>query len=63
MHEIVLMSPCWGNTYLFYSSQQLPRLKLGPLKGWHGALEGPLTYFCNASGAADAEIQGHSQMR
>ena len=28
------MIPCRGNTYLFQSSQQLPRLRLGPLKGF-----------------------------
>ena len=35
-----------GNTILFRSSQQLPHLRLGPLKGflsWHGALQGPST--------------------
>ena len=38
------MTPIWGNTFLFRSSQQLPRLRLGPSKGflsWHGALLGP----------------------
>ena len=36
------------DTILFCSSQQLPRLHLGPLKGflsWHGALQGPDTYL------------------
>ena len=28
------MTPRQGNTFLFRSSQQLPRLRLGPLKGW-----------------------------
>ena len=28
------MTPRWGNTILFRSSQQLPRLRLGPLKGF-----------------------------
>ena len=28
------MTPCPGNTTLFCSSQQLPRLGLGPLKGF-----------------------------
>ena len=35
-----------GNTFLFRSSQQLPCLRLGPLKGfmsWHGAHQGPPT--------------------
>ena len=32
------MTPRRGNTILFYSSEQLPRLRLGPLKG----LERPL---------------------
>ena len=34
------MTPCWGNTFLF---RPLPRLCLGPLKGylsWHCALQG-----------------------
>ena len=38
--------PSLGNTTLFRSSQQLPRLHPGPLKGflsWHGALQGPST--------------------
>ena len=38
------MTPCRGTTILFRSSQQLPRLRLGHLKGflsWHGALQGP----------------------
>ena len=40
------MTPHLGNTILFRSSQQLPRLRLGPSKGflsWHGALLGPST--------------------
>ena len=40
------MTPHRGNTILFCSPQQLPRLRLGPLKGclnWHGALTGPST--------------------
>ena len=40
------MTPCQGNTFLFCFSHQLPRLRLGPMKGflsWHGALQGPLT--------------------
>ena len=38
--------PRQGFTFLFCSSQQLPRLRLGPLKGflsWHGTLQGPST--------------------
>ena len=38
--------PSSGNNILFRSSQQLPRLRLGPLKGflsWHSALQGPST--------------------
>ena len=44
--EVKSMTPHWGNTFLFHSSQQLPRLRLGPSKGflsWHGALLGPST--------------------
>ena len=40
------MTPRRGNTIPFRSSQQLPRLRLRPLKGflsWHGALQGPST--------------------
>ena len=40
------MIPHRGNTILFRSSQQLPRLRLGPSKGflsWHGALLEPST--------------------
>ena len=40
------MTPHRGNTILFRSSQQLPRLRLGPSKGFlscHGALLGPST--------------------
>ena len=40
------MTPSWGNTILFRSSRQLPRLRLGPSKGflsWHGALLRPST--------------------
>ena len=43
------MTPGRGNIFLFCFSQQLPRLHLGPLKGflgWHGALQGPLTLPC-----------------
>ena len=42
------MSPRWGNTFLFRSPHKLPRLHLGPLKGflsWHGVLA-----LCYASG-------------
>ena len=42
------MTPHWGNTVLFRSSQQLFGLCLGPLKGFlscHGALQVPLTYI------------------
>ena len=38
------MTLWWGNTFLFCSYKQLPRLRLGPLKGflsWHGAVQGP----------------------
>ena len=38
------MTSCQLNIFLFWSSQELPRLRLGPLKGflsWHGALQGP----------------------
>ena len=40
------MTPHRGNTILFRSSQQLPRLRLGPLKGFlssHGTLQGSET--------------------
>ena len=40
------MTPLRGNAILFRSSQQLPRLRLRPSKGflsWHGALLGPST--------------------
>ena len=40
------MTPRRRNTILFRSSQQLPRLRLGPSKGflsWHGALLKPST--------------------
>ena len=40
------MTPHRGNTMFFRSSQQLPCLRLGPLKGLfsrHGTLEGLLT--------------------
>ena len=40
------ITPRLGTTILFPSSQQLPRLRLGPLKGflnWHSALQGPST--------------------
>ena len=43
------MTPCWGNTILFRSSQQLPHLSIGLLKGSmsrHGALQGPSTWTC-----------------
>ena len=58
------MTPNWGKTVLFRSSQQLPRLRLGPLKGF---FEGPFKVFkgpqlasCVASGTT--EIQGHCQV-
>ena len=38
------MTPHLGMTFLFRSSQQLPRLRLGPLKSffsWHDAPKGP----------------------
>ena len=40
------MTPSRGNTILFRSSRRLPRLRLGPLKGFlsrHGTLQGPST--------------------
>ena len=43
------MTPHWGNTVLFRSSQQLPRLRLGPRLA-----------SCVASGTT--EIQGHHQV-
>ena len=68
------MTPRQGNTFLFRSSQQLPRRHLGPLKGflsWHGTLQGPSprallpelqrykdTVRC---GALCAEVPGHRQ--
>ena len=66
------MTPCRGNTILFRSSQQLPRLRLGPLKGAvsaQKALDSPralltelqrykVTDSCAALGA---EVPGHRQ--
>ena len=40
------MTPQRGNTFLLHYSQELPRLRLGPLKGFlssHSALQGPST--------------------
>ena len=57
------MTPHRGNTVLFCSFQQFPRLRLGPSKGllsWHGALLGPSNALCNAPGTT--EIQGHPQV-
>ena len=48
------MTPRRGNTILFLSSQQLPRLRLGPSKG-------PRLASCVASGTT--EIQGHRQQQ
>ena len=42
------MTPCPGNVILFCSSQQVPCLRLGPLKGsldWHKVLQGPTTHL------------------
>ena len=54
------MTPHWENTF-FCSFQQLPRLRLGPLKGFmschHCGLQGP---FCVAS--RTTEIQRHVQV-
>ena len=52
------MAPRRGNTFLFHSSQQLPRLRLGPLKGFLNC-QGLLA-SCVASGTT--EIQGHRQV-
>ena len=46
--ESKLITPNWGNTFLFRSYQQLPCLHLGPLRcflSWHGALQGPSTHL------------------
>ena len=49
-HEFALRANQWPltseKTFLFRSSQQLPGLRLEPLKGflsWHGVFQGPLT--------------------
>ena len=71
------MTPHRGNTILFRSSQQLPRLRLGPSKGflsWHGALLGPSTRLVRCfrnyrdtrtlSGVSVcAEVPGHCKER
>ena len=57
------MTPHWGNTILFHSSQQLPRLCLGSLKGFQAdrvPFKGPRLASCVAS--ASTEIQGHRQV-
>ena len=57
------MTPHRGNTILFRSSQQLPRLCLGPLKGFSADMvlfKGPRLASCIASGTT--EIQGHRQV-
>ena len=53
-HRFASMTPHRGNSILCSSSQQLPCLRLGTLKGflsWHSALQGPSTclmrYFQN----------------
>ena len=54
------MTPRRGNAFLFRSSQQLPRLRLRPLKGfliWHGALQGPSTRLVRS------EIQRNKDVR
>ena len=35
------MTPCQGNTILFCSSQQLPQLHIGPLKGFFELTQRP----------------------
>ena len=57
------MTPHRGNTILFRSSQQLPHLRLGPLKAFRAntaPFEGPRLASCIASGTT--EIQGHRQV-
>ena len=51
------LTPQRGNTILFRSSQQLPRVRLGPLRGF---LSCPRLTSCVASGTT--EIQGHRQV-
>ena len=56
------MTPWRGNTNLFhsYQRQQLPRLRLGPLKGflsWHAALQGPSPHLLLASVTAETKGQ------
>ena len=46
------MNPCQGNTILFRSSQQLSRLRLGPLKCFladAAPFKGPQLTWCFAS--------------
>ena len=50
------MTPCQGNAFLFRSHQQLPFVRLGPLKGFW-ADTGPQLALCIPSGTT--EIQGH----
>ena len=70
------MTPCRGNTFLFRSSQQLPRLRLGPLKGFFEltqrpsrALDSPYALLPELQrnkdtvwcATLDAEVPGNSQ--
>ena len=68
------MTPCQGNTCLFRSSQQLPRLRLGPLKGFfdgtlHGLFKSPRALLLELQRIKDtvrrgtlcAEVLGHRQ--
>ena len=72
------MTPHWGNTILCSSSQQLPRLRLGPLKSFFELTRHPSRALNSPRalppelqrykdtvrcGALDAKVPGHRQQQ
>ena len=55
------MTPSWGNTILFRSSQQLPRLRLGPSKGFFELTQRP-SRALNSPRALLSELQRYKDM-
>ena len=55
------MDPCWGNTFLLYSSKKLPCVPLGglfELRAVEGSpFRGPQLVSCVASGATETQRQ------
>ena len=55
------MTPHWGSTVFFPSSQQLPRLRLGPMKGFLDTAPFKCPQLASCAASDTTENEGHSQ--